>query len=151
MEDTLLKSRKEFREEANKYLIKDKTLTENKARHDNFEKLKKLAQIHDKAEHLYRRGFMLSKIETLGLKEYSEKIIDGMNDALNEELMLTRNTINSNEQAINLNLSGSDSSLIYGINYINNWKMYHDLWKDLDEGKIKIEKRSRVLKGLIEG
>ena len=148
MEDLLLESRRLFREEINLYIIKRNSLTERihefgdenptltdkfyKSKEINFEGIKKFAKNQMMTERLYRRAFLISKIEALGLKEYSEEIIDGMNKNFGEMRVTSEKEGISVDKAKNEILTESDACLIYGLNYIDDWEKYHDLWKDLD-------------------
>ena len=147
MKDLLLKSRKEFRNKLNFYSGKNNFLTEMiddeevvkindtlliERRSGSQKKINELIDNQIMAENLYRRAFILGKIEGLGLKKYSEDIIYGMSKNLIGRIVGLENRPLSTEKARDFILSTSDSALIYGLNYIDDWDMYNDLWKDLE-------------------
>jgi hypothetical protein len=120
MENLLLKHRKEFREEFNKYLPEDAK--------EPTDLLIFLTVNHEKIERMHRRTTLLEKIKNKGLEKYSEKIIDDMNKTIRTMNDAQKGYASQTNKIPDNLLSNSDYALIYGLDYIDKWKMYNKLF-----------------------
>lgn len=118
MEDLLIKYRKEFRLDLN--------IEEDENERDF------LTNNQIKMERLYRRGILLNEIKNNGLEKYSSEIIDGLNEIAETVHKASEGLKIHPEKYIDYIFSTSDKSLIKGLDYIQKWKMYNDLFGDLN-------------------
>jgi len=119
MEKLLLMYRKEFREKFNGIIKKE-----------FFEKrvIDKLLENQIKIEEIYRRTNLLKRINSLGLEKNISKIICGMNISPNTINLVSEGFIVPYEKGCDWILAESDAGLIRGLEYIDKWKMYNELW-----------------------
>ena len=122
MEDVLLEQRKHFDKGG-------KTAYFGTSELSPFKEAVRLIDFESHLEYAYRRELIRGKIIGLGLGPYISEITDGMNQTCGRVIPFDEDTLVGDVKNIQrLMRVASDSLLRFGLDYIDRWNMYNELF-----------------------
>mgnify|MGYP006413187513 CR=1 FL=1 len=81
------------------------------------------------AEFGYRSGLIRGKIIGLGLLEHMGEIVEGMNQCADRICPSDKSQFKTGQDYQHNTRANSDALLAFGMDYIDRWVMYNDLFK----------------------